>query len=70
MRSNENKFFTVESYNHKCFVEQGKPFYTMIWGPFPIEMYDKEIITSNIRKFDKDAVILKYRHSDRETEVA
>lgn len=73
--------FTIESWNHAAFRAQGKPHYTMVWGPFPIETVSKdkdgktvvtnnfnnEKITGNLRKFDPKVVIVKYRHAEHES---
>lgn len=56
----KNSQFTIESWNHKCF----DPDYHMVWGPYPIEAFDKEVITGNLSKFDPNVKFIKYKHID------
>ncbi len=62
----KNTHFSIESWNHSGFAAQGKADYHMVWGPFPIEGFESEVISKNLKKFDPNVKLLKYKHQNAE----
>lgn len=55
--------FSIDSWNHPCFVAQGKWDYHMTWGPYPLSM-KQDIINRVVKNFDPSVKFLLYTHQE------
>lgn len=55
--------FSIDSWNHPCFVAQGIGDYHMVWGPYPLNM-KQQILDTVVKNFAPGTKHLVYNHQD------